>query len=712
MGIDEQEARAQPLSDQDVDRVVRAIADFETELLNSDEIVVAGELFAQLVSLVPTDVRFDLLFRERRRFPVDRSDQNPDWLYFPYLSFSVAQGQLEHFTTPEAVQDILNLRSDADDYERLEQTKFILCVPVGGPSYAQRIARRCAKLVTAFYYASGPHDHFTANIARRHVTTYLAEHYNKDPEKLTEYIESIYDVQVAYVFQTTKDGGYETVVDKSNLLLTLNQYDEFQNDLRNAVRRKANFLGMTSDYEWHYSVHSLVDEASDLAPTTQGDSKPVRRLVRRGCAIVGRQGARLPLDVVKVVPLLFDAHRTATRAKDRDDFFREVQRSALTLEDELAARPPESIESFRGRVWNGLAEPLEQLLSREMMDWCQIFLADPFTPNLRSVLFRNAQGEIGADQGACYDLTADAHIPWVRAYSENKYQHVPNLDFVERDGLKDWGALFDSKTKSLFAAPLSVGRLRVGSVVIGSRWPHVFEAELPYLEAVTVGIGDFLHRMELVADISWLTRLSFLHSARHELENFRRRLSDGEDRQRFEEIVRTYSGMHASARPKGATSIADLVADCRARATRTEGTAKIEFLGDWTDVLIDEKDAAVVASILDQLLVNSSSHSNIGDDPFVLELHERQRGEGPVLALSYCSRAGRISEDLLPRVCVAPIPDPHSTTFHFGLFLCAVQARMLGGRASARQDVERAFKKAPLELMFELPLTIVAGVGR
>ncbi len=479
-------------SDFDADSVVRALANYETELLNSDEIFVAGEVFAHLVDIVPSGMEFDLFFRERRRFAAEGTNLDPGWLFFPYLSFSLSNGELAQFETPEGVREALESRRSSGQYTLLEQTKFILCIPHPAPAHTERIAKRCAKLVTAFYYASGPHDHFTANIARRHMTTYLAEHYTKDPEELVIYIETQYGVQVAYLFQTSKDGSYETVVDRSSLLGELNQYDEFRRDLHNAVRRKASFLGMTADFAWRYSIHSLVDEASDLSLVGPETGRHAR-LLRRGCVILGKKDGRLPLDIIKVVPLLFDAHRSATRAKDRANFFSEVQNSGHVLEDEFAAAPPQAIEAFRGQVWKALAKPLHQLLSQDMMDWCQVFLADPFLPRLQSVLLRNATGEMGSDGEEYFDFDRDKEVPWVRAFSENRIVHVPNVETDPVLGSPDcpphkWGATFDSRTKSLFAAPLVVGRLRIGSVVVGSKWPHLFEAEIPYLGAVVAGV--------------------------------------------------------------------------------------------------------------------------------------------------------------------------------------------------------------------------------
>ncbi len=212
--------------------------------------------------------------------------------------------------------------------------------------------------------------------------------------------------------------------------------------------------------------------------------------------------------------------------------------------------------------------------------------------------------------------------------------------------------------------------------------------------------------MELVADISWLSRISFLHSARHELENFRRRLRDGEDRDRFEEIVRAYSGMHREPEIKEPTTVEDIVGKCRARAESRGDAPLIDVHANCRDVTVDQKDAAVVASILDQLLSNSRSHSVINTDPFSVRVDSAVEAAGTVVSIRYASSAGKISEDFLPRVCVSPIPDANSTTYHFGLFLCAVQARMLGGRASARQDVPVNFRKAPLELAFEVPISI------
>jgi hypothetical protein len=690
-----------------IDNVIRGIADYETEVLNSDEIFVADEIFAMLVGLVPPELEFDFVFRERRRFKADRPEVDLEWLYFPYLSFSFCNGRLEQFTSPEAVQGLVSGRRSSGQYSLVEHPKFVLCVPKSAPPYFERIARRCAKLVTAFYYACGSHDHFSANIARRHMTTYLSEHYTKDPENLIAYLEQAYDVRVAYAFQTTKqDDDYETVSDKTILLKELTQYAEFREDLNSAVRRKANFFGVTPDFAWHYSIHSFVDfdEAPDLHAVRKQPGKQQRRLLRRGFAVVAKSAGRLPLDVVKVVPLLFDAHRSSTRAKDRDNFFRGVQKHGQILEDEFASAPPESVTSFRTRIWTALAEPLQQLLSHDMMDWCQVFLVDAFRPRLTSVIRSTASQDIGPARRASFFLKKDKEVPWVKAFLENRVQHIASVE-AHPDPGKRWKATLVPRTASVFAAPLIVGRMTVGSVVIGSKWTNLFEPEMPYLEAVATGIGDFIHRMELVADISWLSRISFLHSARHELENFRRRLM-GDDRERLEEIVHAYSGLHKDELIDRPVDVAEIVERCRLRSETKGDAPKIKLLGKYREICVDKKDAAVVASILDQLLANARSHSLVSSDPFSVEV-DGAVGTGATVSIRYSSSSGKILQDLLPRVCIAPIPDANSTSFHFGLFLCAVQARMLGGRASARQDAKVAFKRAPLELAFEIPISIV-----
>src|ERR1700751_2564123 len=90
----------------DPDAVVRAIANFESEVLNSDEVFVVEEILSHLIGLIPSDLEFDFLLRERPRFRDAGAGTDPAWLYFQYLSFSVSAGVLKQFSTPNDVEHL------------------------------------------------------------------------------------------------------------------------------------------------------------------------------------------------------------------------------------------------------------------------------------------------------------------------------------------------------------------------------------------------------------------------------------------------------------------------------------------------------------------------------------------------------------------------------------------------------------------------------
>lgn len=686
------------------DDIIRTIAELETTIMNSGEIYALESILPLLQHILPVEERFDFFFREERRFAKATEELDPEWLYFGYLSFSFENGKIRRFTAPDEVYRLLRERQAIGGAMWEKQRKTLICLPDGENPSLLRIGKRIAKLMLSFYYACGTHDHFIASISRRHTTSYMSREFNRDPGLVAQYCEGAYDVLIAFVFLSDSEGEYETLVDRHAIMPKLMKDCYFAGDFRDSVKRKAQRLGTTSDGKWNYLVHTMVEEAFEAV--RHGKSGKPFAPGRRGTVIVARQQKRLPLDVSIVIPAVFAAHRLETTASDRDDFLHQIQEAASRLEDKFATSPPEVLQELNGEINNELTRIMTRLTEEQRFDWCQLAALNSFSLEMDQIVAVTPQGIERQVRRSHQPLAIQRY-----AIEQSEAVYIENREKWPGNGTLDREALFDSgipnRIKSVLVCPIIVGRICFATLTVGARLPRFLDTERDYLRAVANMIGEFIRRIELVSDLAWMSRLSFLHAARHELQKLQTQLPSPFNRV-LRGIIDKHSGLNAEEIGGGTLVLRYFVEELNDTLRRENIPTQVLFEFTTPNVLIQANEAVLVREIVDQLIANAKGHAVIEKDKFHFVFRHGRTRQSAVFVVRYENGKGSrlVPPSLLPRLCVSPTPDPQSKTYHFGLFLCAAQTRMLGGRGEAFQPAEGEVESIPLRLCFQIPMTV------
>jgi hypothetical protein len=258
--------------------------------------------------------------------------------------------------------------------------------------------------------------------------------------------------------------------------------------------------------------------------------------------------------------------------------------------------------------------------------------------------------------------------------------------------------------------PLTVGCVIRGTIECYSSRKAQLLFDEEYLTAIADAIGDIAGRLESTADIAWISRLSFLHSARHELENFLTMLSarDTELHDSLRTTLQRYSGIGPA--PWGpspsATTLADQLHNQLLEAIDSPQSseslvAEIKTIEEFFSP--DHGFKFLFREVLSTLIVNAKKHSNLRASDFQFELSTAGE-EMQSVQVKYMSSDKRIDPTRAERVGTSPIPDSKHDTYHYGLFLAAAQVRMNGGAVYVNTTGELALDVIPFEVCFLLPL--------
>ena len=246
----------------------------------------------------------------------------------------------------------------------------------------------------------------------------------------------------------------------------------------------------------------------------------------------------------------------------------------------------------------------------------------------------------------------------------------------------DIGNSIGDDSSAFHARSIRVGGVASAVIEFSSARVADLKREAPYFQRIAQMCGEIIRRIELANDRAWLSRMSYVHAARHSLESVIRQVEEtaGEPASKLRALLTRYSAVQSPSSIGDGASRLEAIKTVLGKSAATSGLRLCEELaGICEEHQVTDRTFALVLEVLETLKSNSSHAPFNIEQLHVTVLHGV---DGPSsLKLAYLPKTGLLPATRLDQVCVSPIRDQQTPTFHFGLFLLAAQLRMIGGAA-------------------------------
>lgn len=669
-------------------------------IMHSDKSFDRDDVFARIASCLSQNLRFYIVIRERRRFNLSPTDVETDRLYLPFLTFGFDKGQVKTFENPRSVNELVEQRESKGLLEVWDRPKSQLLADETTATQKPTLFEKVEAVLLAFYYACGHYDHFMSNASRRFAKEFLRQQKPLTISGVIQAVRANTQCEIVHLIHSEDDHSRSVAHDEGACYDELSACTRFRRDLDLAIERRGTFTGHSSTgYAYIISV-----TGQDRSYESIADAKPSHGIglalgKKRHALVLCRRPGPISMDAVKFGPNLFNLHLANDAFTARERLIFEIYRSVAQVERSFVSAPPARRADINAILRTRYEEILRAATNVTAAELLIIRLYDPITNKLPAV----SAVCRGQTCQRAYSLEPD-DAPF-RAFRAAKAAAVRDMPaYVARE-------LNSDATDELFAGlvfPFRVGGLTQGVLECYSARRAQLQFDEEYLGAIADAIGDVSRRLESASDVAWLSRLSFLHSARHELENFTIELlaKDRALHSMLRSTLDRYSGL----------SPAPYLAVQRFRLSD-----KLEQLlssaPDFVDagqalqnqiMMLEETftpDAAfdfMFSEVMSTLVANATKHSTLRAIDFSFSFKGRSTDlDG--LTICYRSADKRIAPEHAARVAVSPIPDSQTSSFHYGLFLAAAQVRMNGGTVRVETDAEPELDTIPFRICFTLP---------
>lgn len=672
-------------------------------------------LHSEIVKYLPGDASFFIIIMEHRRFEPGRNDVDDQNLYLPYLSFGFNLGEVVVFETPNDIIEFL-LSDRISGYSKICRAKSIV-IHRGAADHEIELVCLVEQIILSFYYAYCHFDNFMSNASRRFIRNYLRGGRSLTIGEVVKAIRNYAKCEVIHVEYDVKNESSIIENGSDEVFGKLNECPKFSSHIKSALRRRGTFSGRTTNgYGYVISVASPDRSYGSIFGAEYSINKAKFLYSRkRHILILARLGSPISLDSLKFCPDLFNLHLNNDAFSEREQAIFQIYREVASTERRFGLNPPANrgdVDQITKGHIDSILNAASRITAAELLI---VRLYRPFSNDLVSVSVA-IYGEALEDT-TLYDPIALDHSAISEIFLSGKSGVLRDLPeytyFLEKISLPELeGSPRHTDLISGFAFPIRIGQLNRGILECYSSRRAEIQFDEEYLRAISDAVGDAVHRIEIAADVSWLSRLSFLHSARHELENFLTFLT-AKDRESLRAILKRYSGLGKSLDANESISIA--------KQFRTILNAD-DFLGEHNDaharnlknledeILIIEKVyhpddvfKFIFLEIISTLANNAIKHSEINLSDFSFEANLSEVG-CENLVIRYISSGKRIKPERARRVTVSPIPDSNGVTYHYGLFLLSAQVRMNGGSVHVNTEAEVDLETVPFDICFVVPL--------
>ena len=296
------------------------------------------------------------------------------------------------------------------------------------------------------------------------------------------------------------------------------------------------------------------------------------------------------------------------------------------------------------------------------------------------------------------DLLEAKEMDWTYKAADLQYA------LAERNLLTDCRGSIASAS---VAVPIRKGGFLIGVIEFCSAEVSRLSYETKFFELVASFCADAIRRIELANDRGWLIRMSFIHAARHRIEAILRDIRTA-DREVAKELADLIQATATATKTGAAQTKLALAIESISIALKEHDAADavpiiVSTLNTAEAVCgISERACELIADIFETLTANAS-HSALQPKSLSLQLVENAPS-ATYLRIDYAPKDVRVRMERMEQICIAPIPDAETETYHYGLFLLSTQVRMLGGAAYAKPIVDDGLSGTEFGVSFQVPI--------
>ncbi len=696
------------------------------ELLDSlyatSNLVTIEELADKVAQCVEIPFSFLIYIREDAWFSESECDP-PKALRFAFLSFEYNNGNLARFKDRFAL-DKRELELEGCGYTKEERQLCSILYKTAVVSDCDRVVSLLTRILVAFYKNCGSYEHFRESVASRYVHEFFKgrkEGRWSDLSDVLRYIRSSSNLNVS-LFKKRDDMYFSESNSADRMISCLEPSDtelpeffmdsHFCRDLFTSVTRRSQTFGSTRDLSRHYVIKTFASRQNE------GESENRWASFRSDRQIVAVFSA------FKTTALSLDAFYHANRLigeflhSDVENRSVELLFNAderyVVMEGSLADSPFKRKSEFNERLSDLLAPIFSAAIDRTKATGLVLWVYEPFSDQLVPVAkyYRGNYRDSLAPLSCADDLEND-HIATrafltghsIRFFHETfvereimhatRMQQVKKLEYFSRKRSERASTRVSMITKcAALGIPVWSGANEIGVLEVVSTDSSDLRQDGPLLGRLAYFAGDSAKRLLLANDRAWMSRMSFVHAARHRIESIRRDLEESAPgiARKFSQIFEfSQEVVDFGPEPKEVDDFQRLLSRIRSMFAACGTVAAATRFIDGLIAIKNEcgyrpHTFAAVADIVDTLASNRA-HSDFRSDDLRIDLDPGRRGRHSV-RIRYAPSGVLIQAERLDQMCVSPIKDEGSLTYHYGLFLLATHIRMLGGYADCSPSVD------------------------
>lgn len=680
----------------------------------------------------PIEIMFYI--KERKWF-IDSAPQKDDFLKFNYLSFEVRDGKINYFKSPKELEKREGELQEAG-YKREVSEK---CVMLLDPNMIKEldftpIQNLTRRLFVAFYRNCGSFDHFRESVSLRFAREM---HKSLDPineESVTRFIQERLSIKTQIVHQKdelhfSEGAAFSDLVrdrvDMTSLPSQLLTDPEFLRSFRNSVLRKNKTYGKCINSNIRFAI---VTHAEEYFVNNEIIGHRTIKQRPKLCVIFHSDGNHLDLEEVHHATRIISLFLHYSEIHDRENLLEFHGRRVLELEEQLSETPLESRVALEELVSEAYVDIFHYALK---VSDAEGFILYEYDPQQNGLVSRFHLEDFNDDQSAQlqasppHERVFEAGLPLDIWHPEKlKYdidealaratpEQIEKAEVSQR-WLRDSLEVSSSASqgnRAAWVAPLIRGRTPIGVIEFFSTTASRLSPSIPVLKAASELAGEIMHRAELANDRGWLAKLSFIQVARHRLENAIakvHRLSPEIAAQLKSSFIEEEEVGNRNS-PNGVDPKQASEATKRYVLSRNLRVEIPESFWDRFTLLqkyepLSESVSSAMADILETILSNDS-HSPFQADALSVQIISEE-SRFPYIEIVYAPNDVNVPIERAQQLCISPLRRKGSPTYHYGLFLCGTQLRMIGGRAFASITPIGSSRSSKFALNFQVPLRI------
>lgn len=533
------------------------------QVFSSFDLQTFDELVDQIVQCIEVDVDLLVYVREKARFSDRVLPPDQHFLKFSFLAFNWEGGILSRFTGPKDLTSREKLLTQ-EGYSYCESELCRVYFRQHDSFNFERCLNLTMRIVVAFYINSGSLTHFRESVSARFISDFFREFPNGTVQDVISFIERLTELNVTLWHQKDEmffrssnsyraDDLLESFPGLSCALPRFHTETKFLGDLKTSVLRRNQTFGADAAGEKYYVIRTFSGIHFSKEDGVRWGNFHTRQ---KAVAIYTSksQSGRIRMDEIMYANSLIEKFLSVLDESQQSDVIFDAERRCFAAETLIAENPlatkAELLHAFLDVVSNTFSEILKLTFADTLILW----IFDPFNKVLQPVhvetlklpLLQGADNEILNCQTQHNHIAVHAfntglmesvaHPLWISTELEQLSVLRANLPddrtnkSIRLEKMRDRRAeMVDSgspNSTSAYAIPVRRGNITVGVLEAVSEDAGRLTYDTASFERLAAICGDTMRRLEMANDRAWLSRMSFVHAARHRIEELLREVEN------------------------------------------------------------------------------------------------------------------------------------------------------------------------------------------